>query len=60
MIRSRPLVDPSELCILDEKKKKKEKQSPDGLLDENSEKVQNLQSPDEKNMFLMVVRSLSL
>ena len=32
MVRSRPLIGPSELC----------------LLDENSEEVHNLQSPDEK------------
>ena len=40
MIRSRPLIDLSELCILDENSE--DLQSHDGLLDKNAEEVHNL------------------
>ena len=44
MIRSRPLIGPSKLCIIDENLKTL--QSHGGLLDENAEEAHNLQSPD--------------
>ena len=34
-------------------------QSPDGLFDENSEEVHNLKTPDEQNVFLTAIRTLS-
>ena len=51
MIRSRPLIGPSELCIFDYNSEEAHNlQSHDGLLDENTEEVHNmhhnLQSPD--------------
>ena len=43
MIRSRPLIDLTELCILDEDSEEVHNlQSHDGLFDENAEEVHNL------------------
>ena len=51
MVRSRPLIGQSELCLIDKNSEEVHNlQSPDGFLDENAEEVhnlhQNLQSPD--------------
>ena len=51
MIRNRPLIFLSEICLLDENSEEvHNQQSPDGLLHENSEEIynlhHNLQSPD--------------
>ena len=81
IIRSRPLIGLSKLCILDENPEKVHNlqshdglleenaeevhnlhhnlQSNNGVLDENSEEVHNLQYPDEINVFLKAIRTLS-